>query len=508
MQDIKSSRQVGLFSLVAMGLSGVIGSGWLFSSYLTAKTVGGGAIFSWIVGALIMLVLGLMLAELGAMYPKVGLTSRLLTISHNKNFGYLPGFAIWFGTVASIPNEAQATVQYISTFRPAWTPYLFAHGDLTIGGIGLCVLLLLMFFFLNYWGIKLFAKFNNVLTTYKIVIPIATAIAIMLAAYHSSNFSGYHQTLLPYGVGSMFTAIVTCGIVFAFNGFQYIASFAAEVRNPSRNIPLALILTILACLAIYLLLQVAFIGGLSPNQVASGWSNLNFTSPIAQLTIALGLNVMSILLYVDACVSPSGAGLVYTSSTSRMLAAMADDNQIPACFKDRGNLLFRPASYFNLGLCIILLLFARNWQSLMIITSLYFIMSFMAYPLALGRLRKTEAATARPFKLPLAKLFCPIMFVILGLLFVQPGAHQVLLVSLVNVAFFLIYIAANNHFKWKEMVSSFFQGWHMVIYILSLAVLSLVIGDHSAAANLKHEEVFYGLTALSSIIFYYCTVRV
>jgi amino acid transporter len=78
--------------------------------------------------------------------------------------------------------------------------------------------------------------------------------------------------------------------VFSFNGFQSPVSLAGEARNPSKSIPFALVGSILLALVIYAMLQVAFIGAVSPSSIASGWHGLNFASPFAELAIALNLN--------------------------------------------------------------------------------------------------------------------------------------------------------------------------------------------------------------------------
>ncbi|MGC7499766.1 amino acid permease, partial [Pandoraea pneumonica] len=89
-------------------------------------------------------------------------------------------------------------------------------------------------------------------------------------------------------------------IVFAFNGFQSPVNLAGEARDPGRSIPFAVVGSILLATVIYLLLQVAYIGALSPEQLAGGWHMVSFSSPFAELAIALGLNWLAIVLYFDA----------------------------------------------------------------------------------------------------------------------------------------------------------------------------------------------------------------
>lgn len=76
-------------------------------------------------------------------------------------------------------------------------------------------------------------------------------------------------------------------------------------------------------MSIYLLLQAAFIGALPTDIISKGWENMNFTSPLAQLLILLNINVWAMILYADAAVSPSGAGILYLGSGARMFNGMA-----------------------------------------------------------------------------------------------------------------------------------------------------------------------------------------
>ncbi|MDE5020970.1 amino acid permease, partial [Francisella tularensis subsp. holarctica] len=72
----------------------------------------------------------------------------------------------------------------------------------------------------------------------------------------------------PYGYGAVFSAVVTCGILYSFYGFGTIATFCSEIKNTKRNTPLALTGCILICLIIYLMIQDAFLGALQRSFLA------------------------------------------------------------------------------------------------------------------------------------------------------------------------------------------------------------------------------------------------
>ncbi|MCP4476311.1 MAG: APC family permease [Gammaproteobacteria bacterium] len=292
----------------------MIGSGALFSAYYAAKFAGGVSILSWIIGAALALLIAFMLAEISTMYHQRGLFARLLSFSHHRDFGFVFAVSVWLGVVLTMSSEAVATIQYLSTISPSWKPYLFNHDNLTLLGTVGVVVLIILYGVLNYWGMQVLSKTNNIMAVIKVAVPLIVGLLLLFSAFHKANFTAYHHSFAPYGVGHAFSAVITCGIFYAFYGFSSIATFGSELKNPRRNIPIALVASVLICLLIYLLLQVSFIGALPPDMVKKGWHQLNFTSPLAELLILLNLNVGACILYFYAVISPSGAGITYTGT--------------------------------------------------------------------------------------------------------------------------------------------------------------------------------------------------
>ncbi len=502
------AKQLGLWSLVAVGIGSMIGSGWLFSAFKACKYAGGAAIFSWLIGALIAICLALTIAEIVTLHPKRGLFTRLLTISHNRDMGYITALANWLGIVAVIPTEAMATVQYIIGVKKEWASLFYYQHHLTAYGLSLVTLLVLFYGLINYFGTKLFAKSNNAITLFKIIVPIATSLTIIYTSYHPSNFVAEHHTLIPYGLNSIFAATISSGIIYAFNGFQSIASFSSEVKSPHKTVPKALIISIIATLCIYLLLQVAFIGGLPTASLKDGYGGLAFKSPIADLSALLGLNFMTMLLYVDACVSPTGTGIIYTGTTCRMLTAMSQEGQAPKYF-DKIHPVYhfsRRSLVFNLLLSILLIWFFPSWQSLVIIVSLFHIISYMACPIALMRLRLIENQAERHYKMPAASILCPLLFVFVSFLYAMSPLKNILTVTLLLVLLYGNYVFVFNQGKRALILSSIKQSYPLILYFILIALLDLAANpDGGLYAKLSKTE-FYGLISALAFIFYYWLV--
>lgn len=502
-----SKNGLGLWSLVCLGVGSIIGSGWLFAAYKTAKYAAGGALFVWLIGAFVVTLLALIISELATLYPKTGLFGRVLAISHNKDMGYITAMVNWFGILAVIPTEAMATIQYLAKAKPDWNNYFFLKENLT--GLGLLIVscLVMLYSLMNYWGVSRLAKSNNIITFFKVMVPALTAIVILFTVFHPGNFTIDGGKLLPHGLGSVFTAIMSGGIVYAFNGFQTIASFCSEARNPGKDIPRALLISIAIGLSVYLLLQTAFIGGVPQELLSNGWQGLLLQSPIVELTGLLGLHVIGFLLYADACLSPSGTGIVYTGATCRMLTAMAQEKQAPAFF-DHFHTIFqfsRRALIFNLGLALTLLWFFKSWESLMVICSLFNVISYLACPIALMRLRITNAHAERPFRLPLAHIICPLFFLFATILICLVPEGSLMLVTSLLIAAYIMYIFISNQANVKKMKKAVLQSYSLMLYFVVLTGISF-LGNPQGGLDCFSGQTFYILACVTGLVFYYWLV--
>ena len=147
-----------LLSIMGISIGTMMGSGWLFASYYAAKSAGSASIISWIVAAVLVLVMALMLSEIAIKYPVNALFTRLLSLSHNRHFGFVTGLSNWLLGLIVVPAEAIASAQYISGIYKPWSGYFFNHGQLTIWGMIVVVLFMLLYLAVNYWALSSFPK--------------------------------------------------------------------------------------------------------------------------------------------------------------------------------------------------------------------------------------------------------------------------------------------------------------------------------------------------------------
>src|ERR1700727_1962185 len=112
-------RDISTTNILIASAGGMIGSGWLFSPYISAQMAGSNALISWIIAAIFMLFIALPLCELGTMFPISGGMSNYPTFTHGKEVGFLFAWTSWLSYVVMTPIEIQAILQYASHFFPS-----------------------------------------------------------------------------------------------------------------------------------------------------------------------------------------------------------------------------------------------------------------------------------------------------------------------------------------------------------------------------------------------------
>ncbi|UZH07867.1 APC family permease [Heyndrickxia coagulans] len=504
----KMHRKLGTFALTMTGLGSIIGSGWLFGAWKAATIAGPAAIFAWVIGMVVILFIALSYSELGAMFPVAGGMVKYTQYSHGSFVGFLAAWANWIAIVSVIPSEAMASVQYMSSWHWSWAHSLAHNGMLTPKGLGLASLLLLIYFFLNYWAVSLFARVNSLITIFKIIIPGLAIFALLIVGFHGSNFT-YGQAFAPYGWSSVLTAVATSGIVFAFNGFQSPINMAGEARKPGRSIPIAVVGSVLIATVIYVLLQIAFIGGVSPSVLAHGWNHLNFNSPFADLAIALNINWLVIVLYLDAFVSPSGTGTTYTATTARMLYGMEKNGYLPR-FIGKLHPVYgipRPAMFVNLAICFIFLFVFKGWGSLAEVISVATLISYITGPVTVMALRKTAGYLYRPLRVKGMQIIAPCGFIFASLTLYWarwPLTGEVFLIIMIGLPIYFYYQAKR---KWKSFSKNFKSGIWMVAYLIVMMGISYFGSEKFGGLNMIPYGWDMVLIAFVSLGFYIWAVK-
>ncbi|ABP95612.1 MULTISPECIES: APC family permease [Metallosphaera] len=518
--DKQLRRSLGKFELLYLSLGGIIGSGWLFGALYTAEDAGGSAILSWIIAGVLVLFVGLAYSELGSAIPKSGGIVRYPHYSHGGVAGYIITWT-YFLSAASVPAiEATATVTYLSSLVPALT----VNGVLTPLGILTAYLFLLFFFFLNYIGVNILGKVTHGAGWWKLLIPSITVVILLIFYFHPANFTlggGFFPSASNvaagssgiYGFSAVLYAIPTTGVIFSYLGFRQAVEYGGEGRNPKKDIPFAVMGSLVIALILYTLLQVAFIGAINWNALTvtrgnttvpvtpGNWTELGQTAissgPFYQIfKLAAPLGLLSLIfsgwayiLLLDAVISPSGTGWIYTGTSTRTMYGFATNGYLPGIFLKVGKT--RIPIYSLIAATIIAAIFMLpfpSWQSLVGFISSATVFTYIMGGIGLETLRKTAPELNRPYKLPLARVIAPIATLAAGLIVYWSGFATLFYVI---TGIFLGFALFFGYYAFKVMGIN--KAFSAIVGLVNIVVTLVLAFEFYGATS--------GLTAANNVAF-------
>src|SRR6266567_6688042 len=424
--DVGLKREMGLIGATWASETSIIGSGWLFGSLFAAQAAGTAALLGWVIGGVAVIILALVHAELGGMFPVDGGTARFPHFAFGGATGISFGFFSYVQATTVAPVEAYAVMQYLYYYwHGIYDP---VKGNVTGLGFAMSVVLMAIFTGLNFLAMRLFNKVNSAITWWKVAVPVF-AIIVLLFKFHGSNFDA-GGGFMRYGIYALYGAIPSAGIIFAYLGFEQADQLAGEIKNPQRNLPRAIILAVLIGVAIYVMLQVVFIGALPGSQLTHGFAHISdknvLAGPFAGLAGLVGLGWLATILRIDAFVSPYGTGLIYQTSTSRVTYGLARNRYYPQIFAKvdkRGVPWVSLIMAFLLGL--VFLLPFPSWSALVGLVTSASVLMYAGAPLSLGAFRRTLPDASRPYRLPVASFLSPIAFIVANLIIYWSGLEVI-----------------------------------------------------------------------------------
>ncbi|WP_030272169.1 APC family permease [Streptomyces sp. NRRL B-24484] len=436
-------REVGLIGLLWASVGSIIGSGWLYGAKNAVMVAGPAALVSWGIGAVAIVLLAFVHAELGGLFPVAGGTARYPHYAFGGLAGMSFGWFSWLQAATVAPIEVEAMIGYAGHWDFA-KGFLKDNGTLTVSGFVVAVALMGVFVAVNFLGVRVLAHTNSVATWLKIAVPLATILVLAVTNFHGGNFTSHG--FAPFGIKGVLAAISTSGIIFALLGFEQAIQLAGESKNPKRDIPRAVLGSVAIGTLIYVLLQVVFIAALPGTAFAKGWENLDFpgiSGPFAGLATLVGLGWLAWVLYFDAIVSPGGTGLIYTTSTSRISYGLSKNGYAPQLFEKvdkRGVPWFGLIISFITG--VICFLPFPSWQELVGFITSASVLMYAGAPLAFGALRRRLPDRERSYRLPFGEVIAPLSFIVASLIIYWTGWHTL---ARLGIAIVLGYVLLGSY---------------------------------------------------------------
>lgn len=498
-------RSIGLVGLTFFGVSGVIGSGWMFGGLYAAQIAGPAALLAWIVAAVAIAALALTFAEISALLPVAGGLARLPHFSHGNVVSAVMGWGAWLSYVTLPPIEVQAILEYASN-EPhlRWLFVALPGGDnrLSLHGSLIAAALMFLLAWVNALGVAWFTRINSAITVIKLAVPIVTILALLATRFEPANFTAHG--FAPDGIAGVFTAVSTGGVLLSFLGFRHIIDLAGEADDPQRTVPRAILLTIGTAIVLYLLLQTAFIGAVDPADLSQGWAKLSLgggNGPMATLATSLGLLWLAALLYGDAVISPLGGALVAAGATGRLTMAMSQNHFFPRLFQHltaRG--VPMRAIFLNTVVGLIVFVPLTGWKDVLTLHTTVGLFSFAAGPIALVALRAQLPDRHRPFRLPCATPISAAAFAISALVVYWSGWSTVwpIGLALLGGAGLLMLSSLRRPGGWSDL--DLVNAWWLVPFYGGIVVVSW-LGDFGGTGALPFGIDMAVLAAFSLGVF-------
>ena len=439
MENKSLQKNIGLAAALSTVVGMVIGGGVFFKPQAVFTLTGGApglGMIAWIAAGIITITAGLTAAEISAAIPKTGGMMVYIEEIYGKKLGFLTG---WMQSILFFP----ATIAAISVMFGQQSAMLLGNNavimPLTIGVI-------LLIAVLNCLGSKTSGLIQTISTVCKLI-PLVLIIVFGLLKGDSS--SPLFTPLVGQGVsaGSIFGQLLIA-ILFAYDGWINVGALAGEMKNPGKDLPKAIIGGLSLVMAVYVVINIAYLFVLPADQLA------NFASPASAVAEVLFGKVGGQIISIGILISVFGCINGYLLTGPRILYTLGQQKTVPG-YKFIGALNKNdvPANA-TIIMAAISALYALSGQfNLLSDLSMFAVWSFYVLTfIGVFRLRKTQPDLVRPYKVPLYP-FIPLvaiaggLFVVLNQLFFAGMTNT--LISLGGVVITLIGLPIYSHMSKK-----------------------------------------------------------
>jgi APA family basic amino acid/polyamine antiporter len=442
-------RDLGLWGAVALVVGTTIGSGIFLVPKDMVNQVGSPEmVFAvWIFGGFLSLFGALTYAELSSMLPEAGGEYVYLNAAYGRFWGFVYGWTqTWVAKAASIATLATGFFLYLANFAPGLEG-VFYQVNLPIGPNGgpleirygqlLAIVVILALGGINYLGVRFGGNVQIVLTVVKVVL-IAAVIGFGLT--FTGGKAPAAPVAAPGGWAGFFGALVAA--LWAYDGWNNAGMVASEIRNPQRNLPIALIAGVTGIMAIYLAANAAYFHVLTGAEV--GASNRVAATMMDRVLGAPGAGLVSVAAMLSIVAALNGSLL----SGARIPFAMA-----------RSGLFFRGAAkvhpqYYTPSKAIVLL---TIWSAAIVLTGRYddlytlvIFPSWILYGMTAASvivLRRKRPELPRPYRV-LGYPVVPLLFVLVAIALIYSTLQNKPRES--GIGLFLIVTGLPFYFYWKR----------------------------------------------------------
>jgi L-asparagine transporter-like permease len=297
--------------LVMLSVGGVIGAGYFLGAGAAVAEAGPAVVVAYALGGLVTVLVMALLAEMSVALPVAGSFGAYATSSFGPMAGFLTGWTYWMAFLIGPASETIAA----ATFLHAWFPNM----PLWAGALGVAVGMTAV----NLVGVVIFGEVEFWLSLVKVV-ALAVFIVWGGAAWAQGSVQGSAGSFAPHGVGGILAAMLI--VIFGYGGTEAIGTAAEESAHPERDVPVALLGTVVRIALLYVASTAVLVAVLPWRE-----AGLSSSPYVDAFRILGGPRVAGLMNFVvlTASLSCIDTG-VY--ATSRMLFSLAREGWFPEAF--------------------------------------------------------------------------------------------------------------------------------------------------------------------------------
>jgi APA family basic amino acid/polyamine antiporter len=434
----KLAKELTLYGLIMVAIGSCIGSGiFVTPSQIAGLVPSAGLILAvWALGGLVTLTGALTFGELGSLFPRAGGIYVFLKEAYGGWLGFLYGWAyLLIITSGSIAVLSLAFTYYLSFFIPMNET----------GKIATSIIVIITVTTLNVFRAKFGEIFSNIFTGLKLV---GILIIIGCGIIFGSSDISYKEFSIGFGSNSSLSGfgVALVGVLFSYGGWQHASFLAGETKNPSRNVPIAMITGALIVIVIYLLVNVSYMLLLPVNKIAA-------SQQVAAEAISTVLPFGGMLVAGIIAISTLGTIGIYTLSAPRIYYAMAEDGlffrkiaDVHPRFKTPINAIIAQSVW-----SIVLLLFWGTFEDLITYTVSVEWIFFTLAAIGIFIFRKKLKNADRPYK-TFGYPVTPLIFICINIWFVTNIMINKPLHIAIGIGFLILGIPFYLFFKRKNAV--------------------------------------------------------
>ncbi|MET9329234.1 amino acid permease [Tsukamurella sp. NPDC003166] len=391
-------RTIGLFPLMAIGISCTIGTGIFFIMSEAVPLAGPAVVWSFVIAGAVAGLTALCYAELAGAVPVSGSTYSYAFVTMGEGTAMLVAACLLLEYAVSAGAVAVGWSQYLNELLgnlfSVHLPHALVNAPEEGGVVNLpAVILIALCALLLVRGTKESVVTNAIMVCIKLAV-LLFFIAVGIAGWNSDHFADF----APYGISGI--AAGAGVIFFSFIGLDAVSTAGEEAKNPKRNLPLAILLALLVVITLYVGVAVVAIGAQPADQFAGQEAGLS-----AILAKVVGASWPSTVLAIGAVISIFSVTLVTLYGQTRILFAMSRDGMIPKAF-GRVNERTRTPVHNTLIVAAVVAVLAGvipiNFLAEM--TSIGTLAAFLVVSVGLIILRRREPDLERGFTVPLYPL--------------------------------------------------------------------------------------------------------